>query len=387
MEHIFPTYAQYPMEIVSGHDWHLVDNNHKEYLDFTSGIGVCSFGYSNDWIEQSVINQLGKIWHTSNLYPSQLQDDVADALCPEGMLAFFCNSGTEANEAAFKLARKATGKGKVLAFNNGFHGRTYGSMSLTGNPEIQAGFKPLVPEVSFADYNDPNALDAITNDLAAVILEVIQGEGGVVSGNGKWLQKVAVKCHDQGVLLIIDEVQTGIGRTGMKFAFQNFNLDPDIITCAKALGNGMPIGAMLGKKELAAAFGPGSHGTTFGGNKIALASAKAVLEQLTPNFLKDVQKKSQSVFSVINQKVSPLDVVDSVSGLGLMIGIHLNTTVKVEDVIAQLQSVGLLTLSAKHNTLRLLPPLVMSEADLLAGIDQIAAVLAKIAVQVESKSV
>lgn len=296
MEHIFPTYAQYPMEIVSGHDWHLVDSNHKEYLDFTSGIGVCSFGYSNDWIEQSVINQLGKIWHTSNLYPSQLQDDVANALCPEGMLAFFCNSGTEANEAAFKLARKVTGKAKVLAFNNGFHGRTYGSMSLTGNPDIQAGFKPLVPEVSFADYNDPNALDAITDDLAAVILEVIQGEGGVVSGNGEWLQKVAAKCHEQGVLLIIDEVQTGIGRTGMKFAFQNFNLDPDIITCAKALGNGLPIGAMLGKKELASAFGPGSHGTTFGGNKIALASAKAVLEQLTPSFLENVQKKNHRLF-------------------------------------------------------------------------------------------
>ncbi|GAD16613.1 acetylornithine transaminase [Lentilactobacillus otakiensis] len=387
MEHIFPTYAQYPMEIVSGHDWHLVDSNHKEYLDFTSGIGVCSFGYSNDWIEQSVINQLGKIWHTSNLYPSQLQDDVANALCPEGMLAFFCNSGTEANEAAFKLARKVTGKAKVLAFNNGFHGRTYGSMSLTGNPDIQAGFKPLVPEVSFADYNDPNALDAITDDLAAVILEVIQGEGGVVSGNGEWLQKVAAKCHEQGVLLIIDEVQTGIGRTGMKFAFQNFNLDPDIITCAKALGNGLPIGAMLGKKELASAFGPGSHGTTFGGNKIALASAKAVLEQLTPSFLENVQKKSQAVFAAINQEVNPLAVVDSVSGLGLMIGIHLNPTVKVADVIAQLQDEGLLTLSAKHNTLRLLPPLVMSESDLLAGIDQIADALANVAVQVKSESI
>lgn len=387
MEHIFPTYAQYPMEIVSGHDWHLVDSNHKEYLDFTSGIGVCSFGYSNDWIEQSVINQLGKIWHTSNLYPSQLQDDVANALCPEGMLAFFCNSGTEANEAAFKLARKVTGKAKVLAFNNGFHGRTYGSMSLTGNPDIQAGFKPLVPEVSFADYNDPNALDAITDDLAAVILEVIQGEGGVVSGNGEWLQKVAAKCHEQGVLLIIDEVQTGIGRTGMKFAFQNFNLDPDIITCAKALGNGLPIGAMLGKKELASAFGPGSHGTTFGGNKIALASAKAVLEQLTPSFLENVQKKSQAVFAAINQEMNPLAVVDSVSGLGLMIGIHLNPTVKVADVIAQLQDEGLLTLSAKHNTLRLLPPLVMSESDLLAGIDQIADALANVAVQVKSESI
>ncbi|KRK87834.1 acetylornithine transaminase [Lentilactobacillus sunkii] len=383
MEHIFPTYAQYPMEIVSGHDWHLVDSNQKSYLDFTSGIGVCSFGYSNDWIEQSVLNQLGKVWHTSNLYPSQLQDDVANALCPDGMLAFFCNSGTEANEAAFKLARKATGKGKVLAFNNGFHGRTYGSMSLTGNPDIQAGFKPLVPEVSFADYNDPNALDAITDDLAAVILEVIQGEGGVVSGNGEWLQKVADKCHDQGVLLIIDEVQTGIGRTGKKFAYQNFDLDPDIITCAKALGNGLPIGAMLGKKKLASAFGPGSHGTTFGGNKIALSSAKAVLEQLTPSFLTEVQQKSKAVFAAINEQIEPLAVVDSISGLGLMIGIHLNPSIKVDDVIAKLQDEGMLTLSAKHNTLRLLPPLVMSQEDLLTGINQIAGVLESIDLTVE----
>lgn len=384
MEHIFPTYAQYSMEIVSGHDWHLVDSNQKSYLDFTSGIGVCSFGYSNDWIEQSVLNQLGKVWHTSNLYPSQLQDDVANALCPDGMLAFFCNSGTEANEAAFKLARKATGKGKVLAFNNGFHGRTYGSMSLTGNPDIQAGFKPLVPEVSFADYNDPNALGAITDDLAAVILEVIQGEGGVVSGNGEWLQKVADKCHDQGVLLIIDEVQTGIGRTGKKFAYQNFGLDPDIITCAKALGNGLPIGAMLGKKKLASAFGPGSHGTTFGGNKIALSSAKAVLEQLTPSFLKEVQQKSKTVFAAINEQIAPQAVVDSISGLGLMIGIHLNPSVKVADVIAKLQDEGMLTLSAKHNTLRLLPPLVMSQEDLLTGINQIAGVLESIDSTVES---
>lgn len=384
MKHIFPTYAQYPMEIVSGHDWHLVDNQQKSYLDFTSGIGVCSFGYSNDKIEHSVINQLGKIWHTSNLYPSQLQDDVANALCPEGMLAFFCNSGTEANEAAFKLARKATGKGKVLAFNNGFHGRTYGSMSLTGNPDIQAGFKPLVPEVQFADYNDPEALSAITDDLAAVILEVIQGEGGVVDGNGDWLKQVAAKCHEQGVLLIIDEVQTGIGRTGKKFAFQNFDLDPDIITCAKALGNGLPIGAMLGKKSLASAFGPGSHGTTFGGNKIALSSAKAVLEQLTPDFLTGVQKKSKAVFDALGKKVLPLSAVDSISGLGLMIGIHLNDSVKVADVISHLQQNGLLTLSAKHNTLRLLPPLVMSEADLLKGIDLIADTLANVDATVES---
>lgn len=380
MNHIFPTYKQYPMEPVSGHDWHLTDETGKTYVDFTSGIGVCSFGYSNDFIEQSVQTQLGKIWHTSNLYPSKLQDQVAEMLAPEGMLAFFCNSGTEANEAAFKLARKATGKTKILAFKNGFHGRTYGSMSLTGNPDIQAGFAPLVPGVDFATYNDDGAIGQITSDYAAVILEVIQGEGGVVPANKAWLQAVAKQCHESGALLIVDEVQTGIGRTGTKFAFQQFGIDPDIITCAKALGNGLPIGAMLGKQALASAFGPGSHGTTFGGNKISLASAKAVLTQLTPAFLKQVQAKGQVVFEQLEDLIAPLPIVKDVTGMGLMIGIHLTAYVKVADVIAELQKQGMLALPAEHNTLRLLPPLVMSEADLVSGIQLIQHVLQDVAV-------
>lgn len=380
MNHIFPTYKQYPMEPVSGHDWHLTDETGKTYVDFTSGIGVCSFGYSNDLIEQSVQTQLGKIWHTSNLYPSKLQDQVAEMLAPEGMLAFFCNSGTEANEAAFKLARKATGKAKILAFKNGFHGRTYGSMSLTGNPDIQAGFAPLVPGVDFATYNDDGAIGQITSDYAAVILEVIQGEGGVVPANKAWLQAVAKQCHESGTLLIVDEVQTGIGRTGSKFAFQQFEIDPDIITCAKALGNGLPIGAMLGKQALASAFGPGSHGTTFGGNKISLASAKAVLTQLTPAFLKQVQAKGQVVFEQLEDLIAPLPIVKNVTGMGLMIGIHLTADVKVADAIAELQKQGMLALPAEHNTLRLLPPLVMSEADLVSGIQLIQHVLQEVAV-------
>lgn len=384
MKHIFPTYQQFPMELVSGYDWHLVDNTGKDYLDFTSGIGVCSFGYSNELIQENVVSQLGKIWHTSNLYPSELQDKVAEMIAPAGMLAFFCNSGTEANEAAFKLARKYTGKAKVLAFKNGFHGRTYGSMSLTGNPDVQSGFAPLVPGIAFAAYNDPAAIDQITGDYAAVILEVVQGEGGVVAGKADWLQAVSEKCHAQGVLLIIDEVQTGIGRTGTKFAYEHFNVDPDIVTCAKALGNGLPIGAMLGKKKLAVAFGPGSHGTTFGGNKIALASAKGVLQQLTPDFLKTVQSKSQVVFKTLQERVAPLGIVKAISGLGLMIGIHLNKNVKVGDVIADLQQQGLLTLAAEHNTLRLLPPLIMSEPDLLTGVQLIQAELQKQNDQVNS---
>ncbi|WP_407893091.1 acetylornithine transaminase [Lacticaseibacillus sp. N501-2] len=375
MSHLFNTYARYPFDLVAGHDVHLVDNTGKTYLDFTSGIGVCSFGYQDPEITGAVESQLSKVWHTSNLYESQLQETVGGMLAGNDKLAFFCNSGTEANEAAFKLARKATGKTRVLAFNNGFHGRTYGSMSLTGNPAIQAGFAPLVPDVIFADYNDPEALDKIDSDLAAVILEVIQGEGGVYVGDKAWLQAVAAKCQATGALLIIDEVQSGIGRTGYKFAYEAFDLDPDIVTVAKALGSGLPIGAMIGKKALGQAFTPGSHGTTFGGNKLALAAAQQVLTKLTPAFLASVQQKAADVWTTMSDTIAPLPVVTGITGMGLMIGIHLDEKTNVEAVIHQLQGQGLLTLSAKHNTLRLLPPLVMSAADLQAGLALIADVL------------
>ncbi|WP_125588391.1 acetylornithine transaminase [Companilactobacillus jidongensis] len=376
MEHVFPTYQRFPFDLVKGHDCYLTDNNDKTYLDFTSGIGVCSFGYSNKIIQDSVESQLTKIWHTSNLYESALQDKVANQLCDDDQLAFFCNSGTEANEAAFKLARKASGKSTVIAFNNGFHGRTYGSMSLTGNPDIKTGYSPMVPDIVFANYNDNDAIDLITPDIAAVILEVIQGEGGVNVGDKDWLLKIQAACHNNGVILIVDEVQTGIGRTGTKFAFEQFELKPDIITLAKALGNGTPIGAMIGKKEFASAFGPGSHGTTFGGNKLSLAAATGVLEQLTPEFLSDVQSKSKTVWNFLNDEIKSLDVVTDISGLGFMIGIHLDEKkVAVNDIIAKLQTEGLLTLSAKYNTLRLLPPLIMSEDQLLEGLGKIKAVL------------
>ncbi|WP_125708358.1 acetylornithine transaminase [Lacticaseibacillus porcinae] len=375
MSHLFNTYARYPFDLVSGHDVHLVDNQGKEYLDFTSGIGVCSFGYNDPEITGAVQQQVTQIWHTSNLYESQLQETVGGMLAGDDKLAFFCNSGTEANEAAFKLARKASEKTRVLAFNNGFHGRSYGSMSLTGNPSIQAGFAPLVPDVIFADYNDPEALDKIDSDLAAVILEVIQGEGGVYVGDKAWLQAVDAKCKATDTLLIIDEVQSGIGRTGYKFAYQAFDLDPDIVTLAKALGSGLPIGAMIGKKALGSAFTPGSHGTTFGGNKLALSAAQAVLTKLTPEFLVDVQQKSANVWTTMTDTIAPLPAVTGITGMGLMIGIHIDEQYDVEAIIHQLQAKGLLTLSAKHNTLRLLPPLVMSEQDLQVGLALIASVL------------
>lgn len=376
MNSLFQTYKRFPFEIVKGQETTLTDNSGKEYLDLTSGIGVCNLGYSATAVKQAVSSQLDKIWHTSNLYESSLQEKVAELLTVgTNKKVFFCNSGTEANEAALKLARKATGKKKVLAFDHSFHGRTYGSLSLTGNETIKTGFGPLVPDIAFATYNDFAALAQITSDLAAVILEVIQGEGGIVNGNPKWLHAIAQKCHDLGVLLIIDEVQSGMGRTGKLFAYQHYELDPDIVTVAKGLANGLPVGAMIGKENLASAFGPGSHGTTFGGNPLAMAAAAAVLETLDTAFLEAVQQKASFFWYYLEKDLAPLAEVTALSGKGLMVGIHLKKELPVENVITALQHAGLLTLSSRDNTLRLLPPLVITGSELLKSLEIIKNVL------------
>ncbi|MFT9050911.1 acetylornithine transaminase [Liquorilactobacillus nagelii] len=376
MTALFPNYQRFNFEIVSGQSITLTDNKQKQYLDLTSGIGVCNLGYNHSIVKTAVQKQLNLIWHTSNLYQSSLQEEVASLLTNDnGSKVFFCNSGTEANEAAMKLARKATGKSKILAFDHSFHGRTYGALSLTDNPGIKKGFGPLVPEISFAEYNSPAALKQITTDLAAVILEIIQGEGGLKAADGDWLQAVQAKCHEKGVLLIIDEVQTGIGRTGKLFAYQHFNLDPDIVTSAKGLANGLPVGAMIGKEKLAAAFGPGSHGSTFGGNPLAMAAAKAVLETIDQAFLDDVSQKADFCWYYLQKEIAVLPMVTGISGRGLMIGIHLDPKIPVGKVIQQLQQAGVLTLSSRGNTLRLLPPLIITGSELMQGINIIKNVL------------
>lgn len=369
MKHIFPTYKRFPFEIVKGNGVTLTDNNGQQYLDLTSGIGVCNLGYNTTPIKNAVKAQLDKVWHTSNLYNSELQEKAASLLVKdEDKDVYFCNSGTEANEAALKLARKATGKSSILAFDHSFHGRSYGSLSMTGNEKIKEGFGPFVPDIKFAEYNAPDALTQITPELAAVILEVIQGEGGVVNGDPDWLEAVAAKCKEQKVLLIIDEVQTGMGRTGKLFAYQNYNLDPDIVTSAKGLANGIPVGAMIGKAELAAAFGPGSHGTTFGGNPLAMASATAVLNILNDDFLEAVQQKALFFWHYLEKEIQPLELVNGISGKGLMVGIHLKSDIEVGKVITSLHKQGILTLSSRDNTLRLLPPLIITGSELLRAV-------------------
>lgn len=372
MSHLFPTYTRFPFEIVKGTGAHLFDEQGNEYLDLTSGIGVCGLGYNVKALNDAVERQLHQVWHTSNLYESSLQESVAAQLgVHQDMLVSFANSGTEANEAALKLARKATGRLDFLAFDHSFHGRSAGSLTVTGNESIKEGFLPLVPGARFAKYNDFAAIDEIKPDLAGVILEVLQGEGGVIVGDAKWLKAVQDKCHEVGALLLIDEVQTGMGRTGSLFAFEQFGLDPDIYTVAKGLANGIPVGAMIGKKGLVQYFGPGSHGSTFAGNPLAMAAAQQVLKTLDQEFLSAVQQKAAAMHQAMEKELLPMDMVDSISGLGLMIGIHLNQAVSVGQLLAQLHSQHVLALSARDNTLRLLPPLIASQDELLAGIDEI----------------
>lgn len=380
MNHLFPTYTRFPFEIVKGQGTHLFDEKGNEYLDLTSGIGVCGLGYNVKELNDAVEQQLHQVWHTSNLYESSLQESVAAKLGVESdMLVSFANSGTEANEAALKLARKATGRLDFLAFDHSFHGRSAGSLTVTGNQGIKEGFLPLVPGARFAKYNDYAALDEIKPDLAGVILEVVQGEGGVIAGDAKWLKAVEEKCHAVGALLLIDEVQTGMGRTGSLFAFEQFGLHPDIYTVAKGLANGIPVGAMVGKKELGQYFGPGSHGSTFAGNPLAMAAAQQVLKMLDNDFLNAVGQKAAVMHQTMENELLDLDMVKSISGLGLMIGIHLDQSVPVGQVLDQLHAQRVLALSARDNTLRLLPPLVASEAELKAGVAEIKKALNEVA--------
>jgi len=375
--YLFSNYARKPFEIMEGNGCYVTDNHGKKYLDFTSGIGVMNLGYNQAHLNKVLAQQAQKIWHMPNLYENQLQEIVAEKLIQEkDYLAFFCNSGAEANEAAIKLARKATGKSQIITFTNSFHGRTYGAMSATGQSAIHNGFKPLVPGFIYVPYNDFSALQEQASDqTAAIMLELIQGEGGVTVADQEWIQQIVTLCQEKKILLIVDEVQTGIGRTGSLFAFEQFGIEPDIFTLAKGLGNGFPIGAMLGKTALGEAFGPGSHGTTFGGNKLGMVVASEILDNLSSEILVASQQRSQQLFAGLNEIKS--DKISEIRGKGLMIGIELQPDISVAEIVEDLEVEGLLALRAGANTLRLLPPLIISEEEITLGLEKLTKVLEK----------
>ena len=378
---ILPTYKRFDVHVKQASGTQVEDINGKQYLDFGSGIGVCNLGHRHPAVQEAIETQLNAYWHVSNLYHNPIQEDVAKLLTENSMLdyVFFCNSGAEANEAAIKLARKATNKTKIVTFKQSFHGRTFATMSATGQEKIQVGFGPLLETFVYAPYNDIDAVkNIIDDDTAAIMLELVQGEGGVIPAEASFVNELEKLCKERSIVLIIDEIQTGIGRTGKRFAYEHFNIKPDIVTLAKGLGNGVPVGAMLANQKFYDVFGPGSHGSTFGGNPIAMAAAKAVLNiAFDSSFLEEVTKKAETLQSQLNARIADLPAVQSIRGKGMMIGIECKQD--ISHLIPQMIDKGLLVLVAGPTVIRLLPPLTVTNDE----IDKAVSVLEEVLTDLE----
>ncbi|WP_290716319.1 MULTISPECIES: acetylornithine transaminase [Exiguobacterium] len=371
MSALLPTYQRTDVELVKGQGSIVEDATGKTYLDFIMGIAVCNTGHRHPYIQQRLEEQLNQIWHTSNLFQIATQERVAERLTEDSHLshAFFCNSGAEANEAAYKLVRKWTGKTEVVTFKQSFHGRTFAMMGATGQEKIKAGYGEMVNGFKHLPFNEMESLSAITEQTAAVWLEIIQGEGGVVVADDAWLEALMKKAQQYDVKIIVDEVQTGIGRTGSRFAFEQTPLVPDIITLAKGLGSGLAVGALLATEEAAEVFTPGSHGSTFGGNPLAMTAAEATLDLLlNDTVMADVQGKGEYLRQQLENKL-PKSIVSSIRGRGLMIGIE--CVMPVATLIDALRENGLLVVSAGPHVIRLLPSLFVTEQELMDAIEKI----------------
>lgn len=380
MNALFNNYARRPISIVEGKGTIVKDSEGKEYLDFTSGIAVCCLGHANPALVKTIQEQSEKIWHTSNLFESPGQVQLAESLIKDNHLshALFCNSGAEANEAAIKLARKHTGKHHIITFENSFHGRTFGAMSATGQEKIHKGFGPLVEHFTYLPFNDADALkSAIDDSVAAIMLEVIQGEGGIHEVSEEFALAIQELCEKHQILLIVDEVQTGISRTGTRFAFEQTALKPDIVSMAKGLGGGFPIGGILATAELYETFGPGSHGTTYGGNPLGVAVAQKVIDIVfEESFLTEVKEKSQYLVERLKEEL-PQNQFD-IRGKGLLIGIDCHK--EVTSLVGKAEEAGLLLVAAGAQVLRLLPPLTVT----LEEIDQAVEILKTILLEEKS---
>ena len=368
-DHLMNTYARLPVTFEKGAGAILQDTEGKSYLDAVSGIAVCSLGHAHPAIAEAICEQSRKLIHTSNLYHVANQDALADKLIElSGMdRVFFSNSGAEANEAAIKIARKyGNDKGvknpTIIVMQNSFHGRTMATLSATGNSKVHEGFAPLVQGFIHVPYDDVAAVEALSDnpDIVAIWAEPVQGEGGVHVPQAGYLKALRDICDQNDWLLMADEIQTGIGRTGAWFAFQHDNILPDVLSLAKALGNGMPIGACLAHGKAANVLVPGNHGTTFGGNPLACAVGLAVLNTIEAhNFIPAIAKKGQAIIEKFIQSLSHVPGVSMVRGKGYMIGIQLDRP--CGELVKKALDKGLLINVTRGDTIRLLPTFVMSE--------------------------
>lgn len=375
-QYIMGTYKRFPLVLVRGRGMLVWDNDGKEYLDFVAGIAVCSLGHSHPRVVEAIQKQAETLMHVSNLYYIEPQARFAKLLVDHSFAdkVFFCNSGAEANEGAIKLARKysrermGAGKDEIIAMEESFHGRTLAAITATGQPKYQAGFDPLPAGFKHVPFNDVQALEeAVTERTCAILVEPIQGEGGIRIPSADYLREVRRICDKRSLLMILDEVQVGIGRTGSLFAYEHDGVKPDIMTLAKALGNGFPLGALLATDAVASVFVPGTHASTFGGNPLAMAAGLATLETI---FEEGVLENCRNMGDYFIRKLKSLqkkyDFVKEVRGRGLMIGVEID--IDGPNIVNRCMSRGLLINCTSANVLRFVPPLIIMEADIDRGV-------------------
>jgi len=379
MNHLMKTYGRLPVTFKTGQGATLTDTQGQTYLDAVSGIAVCSLGHAHPAIVQAICEQSQQLIHTSNLYEIEKQTALADALTQHAEMdaVFFCNSGAEANETALKIARKygheqGIENPKVIVMDNAFHGRTLATLSATGNPKVHEGFTPLVDSFIRVPFNDIDAIRALANqqDITAILVEPIQGEGGIHIPDADYLTQIRALCDANQWLMMVDEIQTGMGRTGKWFAFQHEAIVPDVMTLAKALGNGVPIGACCAKGAAAQILVPGNHGTTFGGNPLACAAALAVVKTLEDeNYIEQVAQKGQHILEGFKAQLKDIEGIIDIRGKGYMIGIQLNQP--CTELVQQALAEHLLINVTRGDTVRLLPSFVMTEQQTNELIDKV----------------
>lgn len=383
---VMSAYARFPITVVRGKGSYVWDEKGTKYLDFTAGIAVLALGHVPDSIEKVLKKQLETLWHCSNLFHIASQEKLAEMLAKRSGCdqVFFCNSGAEANEGAIKLARRYAHQimkkknGHIVTFQKSFHGRTLATLTATAQEKLQDGFEPLVPGFRYLPYNSDEAIEALTDDddCIAVMLEMVQGEGGVIPADETWAHRLAEVCRNKNILLMIDEVQTGIGRTGTLFAYEQYGLHPDVVTVAKALASGIPIGAVLAKKHVSQVFTPGTHGSTFGGNPFSTTAGVATLETFEKeNVLERCKRNGAYLQKQLNGlKIKYPQQLTDVRGKGLMIGVQ--TSGAAIDLVNRLREEGhVLVLTAGEKVLRILPPLVTNKEEIDEFIQAFEAVL------------
>lgn len=385
MNAVMNTYARFPLTLTRGQGARVWDDAENCYLDFISGIAVDTLGHAHPKMSEAISKQAAMMLHCSNLFHIPQQQKLAARLSEYSGLSatFFCNSGAEANEAAIKLARKyfhdkSSRRRTIITATQSFHGRLLSTLTATGQDKVKVGFDPLPPGFIHVPLNDFEALKlVVSQQTAAILLEPLQGEGGVNLAEAAYLQAVRKLCDEHGILLMLDEVQTGIGRCGTMFAFEQAGIKPDIVTLAKGLGGGVPIGAMLASDEVAASFGPGTHGSTFGGNPLSCSAALTVLDVLEEeSLLENVKARGEQLVRGLKALQSRFPIISEVRGQGLLIGAELTT--EAAPLISQARESGLLILSAGPNVLRFLPPLNVTEAEVDEALVTLTSVLERV---------